>query len=81
MVTHTIGVTNTSILHPMFKGCNVFHKPTDHGAWLEHKTALNGWCDKGGKEKDTTPASAPTPKPSLTPGAAKLSLAKSLQEA
>jgi hypothetical protein len=59
----------------------VFHKPTDHGAWLEHKTALNRQRGKGGKEKATTPASAPTPKPSPTPGAAKLSLAKSLQEA
>ncbi len=63
------------------QGMYVFHKPTDHDAWLEHKTALNGWHRKGGKEKATTPASAPTPKPSLTPDAAKLSLAKSLQEA
>jgi hypothetical protein len=63
------------------QGMYVFHKPTDHGAWLERKTALNGWRGKGGKEKATTPASAPTPKPSSTLGAAKLSLAKSLQEA
>jgi hypothetical protein len=63
------------------QGMYVFHKPTNHDAWLECKTALNGWRRKGGKEKATTPASAPTPKLSLTPDAAKLSLAKSLQEA
>jgi hypothetical protein len=63
------------------QGMYVFHKPTDHDAWLECKTALNRRCRKGGKEKATTPASAPTPKPSSTPDAAKLSLAKSLQEA
>ena len=64
------------------QGMYVFHKPTDHDAWLERKTALNGRCGgKGGKEKPTTPTSASTPKPSLTPGAAKLSLAKSLWEA
>ncbi len=59
----------------------VFHKPADHDAWLECKTALNGQRGKGGKEKATTPASDSTPKPSSTPSAAKLSLAKSLQEA
>jgi hypothetical protein len=59
----------------------VFHKPTDHEAWLAHKTSLNAQPGKGGKEKATTPAPAPTPKPSLTPSAKKLSLAKSLQEA
>jgi hypothetical protein len=35
---------------------------------------------KGSKEKHTIPASVSTPKPSVTPSAAKLSLAKSLQE-
>jgi hypothetical protein len=63
------------------QGMYVFHKLTNHDAWLERKTALNGRRRKGGKEKATTPASAPTPKPSLTPDAEKLSLAKSLQEA
>ncbi len=63
------------------QGMYVFHKPTDHDAWLERKTALNRWCGKGEKEKATTPASVPTPKPSSTLEAAKLSLAKSLQEA
>ena len=33
------------------QGINVFHKPTDHDAWLECKTALNGRGGKGGKEK------------------------------
>jgi hypothetical protein len=35
------------------QGMCVFHKPTDHGKWLERKTALNGRRGKGGKEKDT----------------------------
>ena len=59
----------------------VFHKPIAHGAWLERKTAPNGWHGKGGKERDTNPALAPTPKPFSIPGAAKLSLARFLQEA
>ncbi len=63
------------------QGMYVFHKPTNHDAWLERKTALNRQRRKGGKEKATTPASAPTHKLSSTPGTATLSLAKSLQEA
>ncbi len=35
------------------QGMCVFHKPADHGKWLERKTALNGQRGKGGKEKDT----------------------------
>jgi hypothetical protein len=63
------------------QGMYVFHKPTDHEAWLACKTSLNARRQKGGKEKAATPAPAPTPKPSLTPSATQLSLAKSLQEA
>jgi hypothetical protein len=66
------------------QGMYVFHKPTEHDAWQERKSALNGrrGGKKGEKEKATTPASTPSvPKPSSTPSAAKLSLAKSLQEA
>ena len=63
----------------------VFHKPTEHDAWQECKSALNGRCGKkGGKEKITPAPALLLPsalKPSLTPSAAKLSLAKSLQEA
>ena len=66
------------------QGMYVFHKPTEHDAWQERKSALNGrrGGKKGEKEKAMTPASTlPVPKPSSTPSAAKLSLAKSLQEA
>ena len=68
------------------QGMYVFHKLTEHDAWQERKSALNGRRGKKGeKGKTMTPASAPActpaPKPSLTPSAAKLSLAKSLQEA
>jgi hypothetical protein len=66
------------------QGMYVFYKPTEHDAWQERKSALNGrrGGKKGEKEKATTPASTPpVPKPSSTPSAAKLSLAKSLQEA
>jgi hypothetical protein len=64
------------------QGMYVFHKPTEHEVWLTCKQTLNEQCNgKGGKDKATTPTSAPTPKPSSMPNAAKLSLAKSLQEA
>jgi hypothetical protein len=48
------------------QGMYVFHKPTEHDAWQERKSALNGRRGKKGeKEKTTTPASAPSvPKPS-----------------
>jgi hypothetical protein len=60
----------------------VFHKPTEHESWLTHKQNFNEQRNgKGSKDKATTPTSAPTPKPSSMPNAAKLSLAKSLQEA
>jgi hypothetical protein len=60
------------------QGMYVNHKPTDHEAWLAHKTSLNAQHGKRGKEKAATPAPAPPPKPSLIPSATKLSLAKSL---
>ncbi len=70
------------------QGMYVFHKPIEHDAWQERKSALNGWRGKKGeKEKTTTIIPAPALllpqalKPSSTPSAAKLSLAKSLQEA
>ncbi len=64
------------------QGMYVFHKPTEHESWLTSKQNFNERCNgKGSKDKATTPASAPTPKPSSMPNAAKLSLAKSLQEA
>jgi hypothetical protein len=66
------------------QGMYVFHKPTEHDVWQERKSALNGrrGGKKGEKEKAKTPASTPpVPKPSSTSSAAKLSLAKSLQEA
>jgi hypothetical protein len=59
----------------------VFHKPTEHEAWLAHKTALNEQGRKGCKAKHTIPAPVSTPKSSVTPSAVKLSLAKSLQDA
>ena len=67
------------------QGMYVFHKPTEHDAWQERKSALNGRRGKKGEKEKITPAPAlllPSAlKPSSTPGAAKLSLAKSLQEA
>jgi hypothetical protein len=63
------------------QGMYVFHKPTEHEAWQAGKTTLNEQCRKGSKAKSTIPASVSIPKPSVTPSAAKLSLAKSHQEA
>ncbi len=63
------------------QGMYVFHKPAEHEAWQAHKTTFNKQCEKGSKAKHKTPASVSTPKPFVTPSAAKLSLAKSLQEA
>jgi hypothetical protein len=61
------------------QGMYVFHKSTEHEAWLTQKQNFNEQSNrKRGKNKATTPASAPTPKLSSTPNAAKLSLAKSL---
>jgi hypothetical protein len=77
----TIDVINTSTHHQLLKECTFFHKPTEHQAWLAHKTALNERHGKGGKAKHTIFDSVSTPKPSVTPSASKLSLAKSLQEA
>jgi len=70
------------------QGMYVFHKPTEHDAWQELKSALNGRRGKK-EEKEKTTTITPAPalllpqalKPSTTPSAAKLSLAKSLQEA
>jgi YHS domain-containing protein len=63
----------------------VFYKPTEHDAWQECKSAFNERRGKkGGKEKITPGPALLLPsalKPSSTPSAAKLSLAKSLQEA
>ncbi len=64
------------------QGMYVFHKPTEHESWLTCKQIFNEQRNgKGSKDKATTPASAPTPKQSSMPNAAKLSLVKSLQEA
>jgi hypothetical protein len=63
------------------QGMYVFHKPTEHDAWLACKTALNEQRRNRSKAKPTIPAPVPTPKPSVTLSDAKLSLAKSLQEA
>ncbi len=38
------------------QGMYVFHKPTEHEAWLAHKTALNEQHRKGNKAKPTIPA-------------------------
>jgi hypothetical protein len=63
------------------QGMDVFHKPTEHEAWLACKTALSEQHRKVSKAKSIIPAPLSTPKPSATPSGAKLSLAKSLQEA
>ncbi len=54
------------------QGIYVFHKPTEHDAWLARKTALNERHGKGSRAEQTIPASVSTPKPSVTPRAAKL---------